>query len=202
MTFLLLCDTIVIRGGGTLITYGFSIMYVGHLKRKTEVEVMTKKVINRKNLERLIGVVEFGLMVTIVIVGDIISGCILCHFCPVFEVATLAKTLGTHSGYALGIWAFFLASSVRRRQGREILSSLGWMVVFAVVCVATGLFVKADMPSMILVLTLQVVVGLVAVILAHCCDEGANHIQNKLFGNMVKVDGLWLCFYELDGSDD
>lgn len=157
----------------------------------------TKKVKNRRNLERLINVADAGLFVAIVVVEYITSRRILCHFCPAFETTIVTQTIGTTCGCVLGMLALLLGVSMKRKRIAEFFKTLGLMALFGVVYVVVAVFKGLNMPLMCLALALQMVVGVVAAIATYGCDEGMNHIRRKLLGNVVKTGGMWCHLYEV-----
>lgn len=157
----------------------------------------TKKVKNRRYLERLINVVDVGLFMAICAIGYVTSGLILCHFCPAFETAIVTQTIGATCGCALGMLALLLGVSMKRKRIVEFFKALGLMALFGVVYVVVAVFRGLNMPLMCLALALQMVVGVVAAIATYGCDEGMNHIRRKLLGNVVKIGGAWCCLHEV-----
>lgn len=157
----------------------------------------TKKVKNRRNLERLINVADAGLLVAIVVVEYITSRRILCHFCPAFETTIVTQTIGTTCGCVLGMLALLLGVSMKRKRIAEFFKTLGLIALSGAAYVAVALYKGLDMPLMCLALALQMIVGIATIIAAYGCDEGMNHIRRKLLGNVVKIGGAWCCLHEV-----
>ncbi len=164
--------------------------------QKMKVEVKEMKKISSKKLEKAVNVAETGLSMAIIVVGYLTSHYIVCRIWPT-EVAYFAKWICCLCGCGLGMLAIALAMSKRAKRTKEFLTELGVILALVTVYGVVAARMGVDASSMITSLTLQLIVGAVVMIAMIGCDEGANRIRRKLFGNMAKIGDVWCTFDEL-----
>lgn len=154
------------------------------------------KKISSKKLEKAVNVAETGLSMAIIVVGYLTSHYIVCRIWPL-EVASFAKWICCICGCGLGLLGVMLAISKRDKRTKEILAELVAILALVTVYGVVAARMGVDASSMITSLTLQLIVGAVVMIAMIGCDEGANRIRRKLFGNMAKIGDVWCTFDEL-----